>query len=72
MTHEVSAATGTQPEGATADEVALREELQAMRVTALQKRAQSQGISEGQIEGAIDSDSPKGTLIELIMKQEMN
>jgi hypothetical protein len=70
MAHEASAAKGAKLEGATADEVALREELQAMRVTALQKRAQSQGISEGQIEDAIDSDSPKGNLIELIMKQE--
>ena len=55
-----------------AADVTLREELQAMRVTLLQKRAQSQGIGEGQIDDAMDSDSPKEALIELIVKQETN
>ena len=68
LEHEASTLAGTQVEGAT--DVALREELQAMKVTALQKRAQIQGIDEGQIEDAIDSDSPKELLVEIIVKQE--
>jgi hypothetical protein len=57
-------------EAAGGAHAALREELQAMRVTALQKRAASQGVDEAQIDDALDSDQPKQEMIALLLERE--
>ena len=58
---------------ATAEDAAqqvLRDQLKALRLMALQKRAASAGIAEEDIEDAIDGDDPKGALVELIVQLE--
>ena len=49
---------------------ALREELQALRVTALQRRAESQGVDEAQVDDAMDSDQPRARLVALLLEHE--
>ena len=39
-----------------------------MRLTALQKRAVSEGVSAHAVEGAMDGDDPKAALIALIVE----
>ncbi len=46
---------------------ALRAELACMRVTALQKRARSEGVSADAADDAMDSDDPKAELIALLL-----
>jgi hypothetical protein len=48
---------------------ALRQELEGMRLTALQKRAASEGVEETQIEDAMDGDAPKEGLIALLLQR---
>ena len=45
-----------------------RQELEGMRLTALQKRAASEGVEETQIEGAMDGDAPREGLIALLLQ----
>ena len=47
--------------------VKLREELQAMKVMALQSRAQAEGVSPDEVEDAMESDRPKKQLVELLV-----
>jgi hypothetical protein len=47
---------------------ALRVELGGLKPTALRKRALSEGIDEGQVDDAMDSDEPKAQLIELLVE----
>jgi hypothetical protein len=47
----------------------LRQELEPMRVMALQKRAETAGIDRDQIEEAMDSDAPKEGLVTLLLAQ---
>jgi hypothetical protein len=47
----------------------LRAELDGLRPLALQKRATSDGVSEADLEGALESADPKAALIELLLKQ---
>jgi hypothetical protein len=54
-------------EGEDAAVVALRAELQALRMTALQLRAESEGLNPGQIDDAVDSAQPRAELIALIL-----
>jgi hypothetical protein len=65
--------TGTKVAGvaaaAAADlERSLRQELQGLRLTALQKRAASEGVEQEVIEDATDSDQPKDNLIALVIQ----
>ena len=65
--------TGTKVAGvaaaAAADlELLLRQELQGLRLTALQKRAASEGVEQEVIEDATDSDQPKDNLIALVIQ----
>eukprot|EP01045_Picozoa_sp_COSAG04_P016169 COSAG04_NODE_1329_length_7203_cov_11.591216_1_plen_934_part_10 len=54
--------------GAESDEMAeLRSELQSMRMTALQKRAVSEGVSPEAIDDAMDGSDPKSSLVALIV-----
>ena len=46
----------------------MRQELQGLRLTALQKRATSEGVEQELIEAATDSDQPKDDLIALIIQ----
>eukprot|EP01043_Picozoa_sp_COSAG02_P098984 COSAG02_NODE_35108_length_473_cov_4.262032_1_plen_65_part_10 len=45
----------------------LREELEALRVKALEQRALADGVDADAIEDALDEDNPKAALIELIV-----
>ena len=54
------------PGSASEDMSALRSELQAMRVKALERRAVSEGVSAEAVEDAMDGENPKGLLIDLI------
>jgi male-specific lethal 1 len=47
---------------------ALRSELEEMRLTALQKRAVSEGVSADAVDGAMDGDDPKSSLVALIIE----
>ena len=47
---------------------ALRQELGSLRLKELRKRAEGAGVSEDQLEGAIDSNEPKATLINLLVE----
>eukprot|EP01048_Picozoa_sp_COSAG05_P005354 COSAG05_NODE_315_length_11604_cov_8.336375_4_plen_489_part_00 len=49
---------------------ALRQELQSMRVIALQKRAVEDGVDSDTIEDAMDSDNPKVQLTKLIVEAQ--
>eukprot|EP01045_Picozoa_sp_COSAG04_P056458 COSAG04_NODE_26370_length_295_cov_1.117347_1_plen_98_part_11 len=62
----VADAPEPSPESATA--AALRSELEAMRLTALNKRASSEGIPADAVDGAMDCDDPKASLIVLIVE----
>eukprot|EP01045_Picozoa_sp_COSAG04_P003103 COSAG04_NODE_122_length_24803_cov_180.609415_5_plen_2220_part_00 len=58
-----------QPElGESEEAAALRSELGAMRLTALNKRAASEGIPLDDVDGAMDCDDPKASLIVLIVE----
>ena len=48
-------------------QAARREELQGLRVMALQKKAIAEGVEPSKLEDAMDSDEPKATLIELLL-----
>eukprot|EP01045_Picozoa_sp_COSAG04_P003104 COSAG04_NODE_122_length_24803_cov_180.609415_6_plen_2065_part_01 len=70
----VVAAPSQGEEAAPAPEVdesdgvaALRVELAGMRVTALQKRARSEGVTDDAADDAMDDDNPKPSLIALIV-----
>eukprot|EP01045_Picozoa_sp_COSAG04_P006490 COSAG04_NODE_320_length_16877_cov_26.485401_1_plen_4766_part_00 len=54
------------PDSTSEDMSALRSELQAMRVKALERRAVSEGVSAEAVEDAMDGDNPKGLLVDLI------
>ena len=54
------------------DVVALRSELDAMRLGALQKRAASEGVSADAVDDAMDGDDPKASLIALIVELASN
>eukprot|EP01052_Picozoa_sp_SAG31_P018719 SAG31_NODE_1338_length_8731_cov_14.189643_1_plen_1748_part_10 len=53
-----------------AEVVALRQELQGLRVSGLQRRAVAAGVDDAQLEAAVDSEEPKEQLIALIMEHE--
>ena len=58
---------------ATAEDAAqqvLRDQLNALGLLALQKRAASAGIAEEDVEDAMDGDDPKSALVELIVQLE--
>ena len=62
------AAPSGEGAGAESDEMAeLRSELQSMRMTALQKRAVSEGVSPEAIDDAMDGSDPKSSLVALIV-----
>jgi hypothetical protein len=46
----------------------LRTELQALRLTALHKRASAEGISSTAVEAAMDGDKPKSALVTLLIE----
>ena len=46
---------------------ALREELQSLKALALQRRAATAGVTDDQLETALDSNEPKAALIELLL-----
>lgn len=46
---------------------ALRQELGGLQLKVLRKRAMDGGISEDQVEDALDSDDPKSTLVDLLV-----
>jgi hypothetical protein len=46
----------------------LRTELQAMRLTALHKRAAAEGLDEDAVEDALEAEIPKAALMELLIK----
>ena len=52
----------------SAEIAALRSALEAMRLTALQKRAVSEGVPPDAVEHAMDGDDPKASLIRLIVE----
>ena len=76
VAHEQSGATGRgkkhelSPEQDASEEtsVALRSELAAMRLTALQKRATSEGVDADAVDVGMDGDDPKASLISLIVE----
>ena len=45
----------------------LRDELKGLKLLALQKQAASAGIADEDIEEAMESDNPKGALVELLL-----
>jgi hypothetical protein len=49
---------------------ALRQELEGMKLTALQRRAASEGVEETQIENAMDGDAPKKDIIALLLHHQ--
>eukprot|EP01045_Picozoa_sp_COSAG04_P012082 COSAG04_NODE_800_length_10199_cov_36.147327_1_plen_2772_part_10 len=57
-----------QPSSQSAEAASLRSELQSMRLTALQKRAVSEGVSADVVDDAMDGDDPKASLIALIVE----
>jgi hypothetical protein len=46
-----------------------RQQLESMKLTALQKRGVAAGLADEQMEGAVDSVDPRAALIELLMSQ---
>jgi hypothetical protein len=48
---------------------ALRDELSCLKLKVLRKRASDEGISEDEVEDAIDSDEPKAALIDLLVER---
>jgi hypothetical protein len=46
---------------------AFREELQGLKLMGLQRRAAAEGVTDEQLESALDSRNPKGALIELLV-----
>ena len=48
-------------------EIELREELESLRLKALEKRAVAEGVDADAVEDALDEDSPKAALIDLIV-----
>jgi hypothetical protein len=56
----------------SAEEVALRQELGAMKLMGLQKRALGAGVSEDELEDAMEADEPKAALISLIVLSELS
>ena len=48
----------------------LRAELEALKPSALRKRAKAMGASGEDIEGADDSDDPKAAIVELLLRTE--
>ena len=57
----------SEPEPAMTAEV-LPSELEGLRLSAVQKRAVSEGVPPDAVEGAMDSDDPKASLIRLIVE----
>ena len=55
--------------GGGGGEPALRAELQAMRLKALQARAAAAGVTEDSIDDALEADAPKAALVTLIILQ---
>eukprot|EP01052_Picozoa_sp_SAG31_P000247 SAG31_NODE_7_length_42755_cov_130.245728_43_plen_185_part_00 len=47
----------------------LRVELQSERISHLRRRAQAAGVSQADLDGADDSDTPRAALIELLLAQ---
>ena len=47
---------------------ALRSELEGLRLSAVQKRAVSEGVPPDAVEDAVDGDDPKASLIRLIVE----
>ena len=45
----------------------LRKELTALKLMGLQRRAAAAGVTDDQLEAALDSDNPKAALIELLV-----
>jgi hypothetical protein len=56
----------------SAEEAALRQELGAMKLMGLQKRALGAGVSEDELEDAMEADEPKAALISLIVLSELS
>ena len=56
----------------SAEEAALRQELGAMKLMGLQKRALGAGVSEDDLEDAMEADEPKAALISLIVLSELS
>eukprot|EP01048_Picozoa_sp_COSAG05_P015061 COSAG05_NODE_1770_length_4114_cov_1.871113_2_plen_673_part_00 len=51
----------------TAAEASLRQELSALKIAALHKRARAVGIDQDQLDDVLDTDSPKDALISLLI-----
>ena len=48
------------------DSTDLRAELQGLKLSQLMKRAGACGLPEAAVEAAVDSEDPKGALVELV------
>ena len=64
----VSAAAADSPSPRVARKAELKQELQAMKPTALRKRAIAESVDQGLLDDALDSDNPK----EAVRKQELS
>ena len=49
----------------------LREEMQAMKTTALRKKAIAEGVDSDTLDDALDSDSPKDALVEVLVQHSL-
>ena len=58
-----------QGQGQAQDRLGLRAELEAMKTTALRQRAVAAGVDGDAIDEALESDSAKQALVELLMRQ---
>eukprot|EP01047_Picozoa_sp_COSAG01_P024294 COSAG01_NODE_1498_length_10117_cov_19.035536_1_plen_326_part_10 len=61
--------SSTSPGAVPIEEQRTRQQLESMKLTALQKRGVAAGLTDGQMEGAVDSVDPRAALIELLMSQ---
>lgn len=53
----------------TAEAAAFRSQLEGLRLTELRKRAEQTGVSEEDMDAAVDSDGPKDAVIDLLVKR---
>ena len=67
-----AAAAAVVPSAGGDDTTALREELQGLKVTALSRRAASEGVHQEQIDEAVDDEQPKESLIALILDRSQD
>eukprot|EP01052_Picozoa_sp_SAG31_P020164 SAG31_NODE_1504_length_8079_cov_2.892607_6_plen_832_part_00 len=64
---QATASTSAQHELTAQAEAAIRDELAGLKMGALRQRAMADGVSDGDIEDADDSDLPRNALVDLIV-----